>query len=103
MYDLGLLHVTLKDSIDVKFVKDNSDLFNVEFKDLPEEDKIVISGNDLYECGKWLEKQKYGSYVCQNCGKEFPYKGLGKGEKRRKYCDACTKTLHKEYMRNQRL
>lgn len=94
LYDLGLLHVTLKDSIDVKFVKDNSDLFNVEFKDLPEEEKIVISGNDLYECGKWLEKQKYGSYVCQNCGKEVPYKGLGKGEKSRKYCEDCSKKVN---------
>lgn len=93
MYDLGIIHITLKDSIDVKFVKDNSDIFNIEFNELPEDQQIKISGQDLYECGKWLEKQKFGSYVCENCEKEFPYKGNGKGKHNRKYCDKCAKEI----------
>lgn len=33
---------------------------------------------DLYNCGLWLEKYKYGTFKCKECGKDFPlnYKPL---------------------------
>ena len=91
LYDLGLLYINNSQGIDVVFMRDNPDIFNEEIAD---DNRIVISGEDLYNCGCWLEKQKFGSYVCQNCGREFPFKGKGNGEKKRKYCDECFKLLY---------
>lgn len=91
LYDLGLLYVNGSQGIDVIFVRDNHDVFG---KEITKDNKIVIAGEDLYNCGLWLEKKKYGSYICQNCGKEFSFKGKGRGEKSRKYCDDCLKQLY---------
>lgn len=75
-----------------QFMEDSPEIFK---KDIPLEDKIIIKGIDLYKCGDWLAKQKFGFFTCQNCGKEFPFKGKGKGEKKRKYCDDCYKLLYR--------
>ena len=91
LYDLGLLYINGNQGIDVVFIRDNHDIFD---KEITKNNKIVISGEDLYNCGLWLEKKKYGSYICQNCGREFPFKGKGRGEKSRKYCDDCFQELY---------
>lgn len=83
--DLGLLYINSERGVDVVFLKE----FEVFKTPVTDENRVELSGEDLYKCGIWLEKQKFGSYVCQNCGREFPFKGLGKGEKRRKYCPEC--------------
>ena len=52
---------------------------NLEVDDTQDadENRVIITGSqndidgDLINCGEWLERQKYGTFTCQNCGKEF--------------------------------
>lgn len=90
LYDLGFIYINLNRGIDAKFIKDNPEVFDIP---ITEENKIVLTGYDMYKCGDWLAKQKFGSFVCANCGKEVPYKGTGRGQKNQKYCDDCHKLL----------
>ena len=89
--DLGLLYINGEQGIDPVFMVNYPEFFNVE---ITEKNRVILSGDDMYNCGLWLEKQKFGSFVCQNCGREFPFKGKGKGEKTRKYCEECSKLLY---------
>ena len=54
---------------------------------------MVLKGEDLYKCGYWLEKQKMGSFICQNCGKEFAHYSKSKQEMGRKYCKKCSEIV----------
>ena len=73
LFDLGYININHALGIDAIFM--NNDVFKIPVTD---ENRIVLSGEDLYNCGYWLEKQKYGYYVCQNCGKEVLKKNKGK-------------------------
>ena len=85
LYDLGYIFINSYRNIDIKFRE--FDVFKIPITD---ENRIVISGKDLYKCGYWLEKQKMGSFICQRCGKEFAYKTKNKN---RKYCDDCSNII----------
>ena len=98
LYDLGFIYINLNRGIDAKFIKDNPEVFNVP---ITEENKVVLTGYDMYKCGDWLAKQKFGSFVCANCGKEAPYKGTGRGQKNQKYCNDCHKLLFGKKSPNQ--
>lgn len=87
-YDLGYIYINSYRNIDLKFM--NNEVFSIPITD---KNRIIISGEDLYNCGYWLEKQKMGSFICQKCGKEFAYYSNSKNEKRRKYCKECAEII----------
>lgn len=105
LHDLGLIYVNFSQGIDCRFIKENEALARgcgdwiEEF--WPEEkldrqhcgEQFILSGIDLYEPGYWLTKQKFGSFVCQRCGKEFAHYNDTKQEKKRKYCKECAKEI----------
>lgn len=97
LYDLGFIDVNYALGIDAKFIKDY-DVFNIPVTD---ENRVRIETGEppegeLYNCGYWLEKQKMGSFVCQNCGKTFAnYKKNPKGGRPRKYCKECSEKIKK--------
>ena len=108
LHDLGLIYVNFSQGIDCRFIKENKALaigcgdwieqfFHEEKLD---RDKLrecfVLKGIDLYEPGYWLTKQKFGSFVCQRCGKEFAHYNDTKQEKKRKYCKECAQAIHNE-------
>lgn len=85
LYDLGLIYINHAIGVVTTFME------SWEFKvPVTDENRVVISGDDLYNCGHWLEKQKYGFYVCQRCGKEFAYPPKRKPAPERKYCPECS-------------
>ena len=84
LYDLGYIFINSYRNIDIKFRE--FDIFKIPITD---ENRIIISGEDLYKCGYWLEKKKMGSFICQRCGKEFAHYSNNKNEKQRKYCKEC--------------
>lgn len=86
LYDLGYIYVNFALGIDATFIKDN-DVFRTPITD---KNKVVLKGEDLYKCGYWLEKQKMGSFTCQNCGKEFAHYSKSAREMGRKYCKECS-------------
>ena len=88
LFDLGYININHALGIDAIFM--NNDVFKIPVTD---ENRIVLSGEDLYNCGYWLEKQKYGYYVCQNCGKEVLKKNRPKGGRPNKYCPDCMKKI----------
>lgn len=90
LHDLGFIYVNFALGIDITFSRD----FLVFNTIITKDNMVMLKGDDLYHPGYFLEKQKMGCFVCQNCGKEIAYKGKGKGEKSRKYCDNCSKELH---------
>ncbi len=57
-----------------------------------------MGGDDLYNCGYWLKKQRNGYFICQHCGKEiaFDKKPNGKGGRPPKYCKECEIMLYNE-------
>jgi len=59
LYDLGYININYALGIDVKFIE--NEIFNTEITD---KNRVIISGEDLYKCGYWLEKQKMGSFIC---------------------------------------
>ena len=96
LYDLGFINVNYALGIDASFIK-KYDVFNTPITD---KNRIIIKGSqeegegDLFNCGYWLEKQKMGSFVCQNCGKEFAnYRQYKKGGTPRKYCKECAELI----------
>ena len=95
LYDLGFINVNFALGVEAKFMLEN-EIFKIPVTD---ENRVIIEGSqndvdgDLINCGLWLEKQKYGSFVCQNCGKEIIYKKAKKGRPK-KYCDDCFEKLY---------
>jgi hypothetical protein len=103
LYDLGLININYGLGIDVKFMRDY-EVFKIPVTD---KNKVIIKGKDLYNCGYWLEKQKNGSFICENCGNEFAYSGKLKKHKTgrpRKYCLECQEIMvekqkHEAYLK----
>ena len=95
LYDLGFINVNYALGIDASFIK-KYDVFNTPITD---KNRIIIKGSqdegegDLFNCGYWLEKQKMGSFVCQNCGKEFAHYTHSFKEQSRKYCKECANII----------
>lgn len=87
-YDLGYIYINSYRNIDLKFM--DLEVFSIP---ITEKNKIIISGEDLYNCGYWLEKQKMGSFICQKCKKEIAYYSNSKNEKKRKYCKECAEII----------
>ena len=95
LHDLGFIYINFAQGIDCMFIRMNPEVFKKE-----SEEEIVISGIDLYNPGYWLQKQKYGSFVCQNCGNEFAHYNDTKQEKNRKYCKECADLLKNHKVEN---
>lgn len=88
LYDLGFIYINHALGIEATFMQ--GEVFQTPITD---ENRVVISGEDLYFCGYWLEKQKFGSFICEHCGKETAYKSNKPGAKKRKYCESCSALL----------
>lgn len=98
LYDLGFIDVNHGLGIIPKFKLEN-EIFSGNFKKNLDNHKnydiITISGEDLYNNGYWLLKQRNGSFICKNCGKEFAnYTLKNKGGKPRKYCRECAEEIN---------
>lgn len=93
LFDLGFIYINFAQGIDVKFI-DSNEVFKIPITD---KNRAVLKGEDLYKCGYWLEKQRNGSFICENCGKEFANSSavITKGRKR-KYCKKCAKTVEND-------
>ena len=87
--DLGFLKTTEKNVDVILELFDKFDVFNI---DVTDKNRIRLEGEDLYNCGYWLAKQKYGTFICENCGKEFVKKKISKNNIL-KYCSKCAKEL----------
>lgn len=90
LYDLGLININYAIGIDAKFIEDY-DVFKTPITD---KNRVRIYSDDppdgeLYHPGYWLEKQKMGTFVCEECGGEFAHYNKGKNECKRKYCKEC--------------
>ena len=92
LYDLGFLYINNQQGIDTIFIKKNKEIFNITDQD----ELIEITGDDLYNCGYWLKKQKFGYFNCKSCGKEVAYDGNKKGDHNKKYCNECAKKIKSE-------
>lgn len=97
LFDLGFIDVNHGLGI-IPLFKLNEKIFQ-ENSEKPidkseKSDIIVLSGEDLYQCGYWLLKQRNRSFICQNCGKEFAYYSSTKQEKKRKYCKECASLVN---------
>ena len=92
LYDLGFIDINHGLGIIPVFM-DKYDVFQIPVTD---DNKVEIKDEDLKYCGYWLLKQKMGSFVCQNCGREFAHYSLKdkntKGRPR-KYCKDCSEKL----------
>lgn len=88
--DLGFVKTTDKNVDTLAVFFENEPVFKTKLTD---ENRVTLSEEDLYNCGLWLEKQKYGSFVCDCCGNEFAYYSNKPNEKKRKYCKACAKKI----------
>lgn len=92
LFDLGFIDVNHGLGI-IPLFKLNEKIFQKKLQksiDIEKENDIIaISGEDLYQCGYWLLKQRNGSFICKNCGKEFAHYNLTSQEKKRKYCKEC--------------
>lgn len=96
LYDLGDVGITsnrvkkngtiAERKLIAKFIENNK----IFLTPITNKNKIVIDGDDLYNCGYWLEKQKFGTFICQHCGKEFAHYSNSKNESKRKYCKRCS-------------
>jgi len=90
LFDLGFIGINYALGIETSFM-DNYDVFKIP---VTKDNAVFIptgepESGDLYHPGYWLEKQKMGSFVCQNCGKEFAYSSIGKNAHKQKYCKEC--------------
>lgn len=91
LYDLKLINITNKGKI-IPIFMENYDVFKTPITD---KNRVRITcgspgEGDLYRIGYWLKKQKYGSFVCKGCGKEFAYDSLReKGGRPREFCKEC--------------
>lgn len=104
LFDLGLIDVNFSLGIHPKFLdydvfkipatKDNRVELSVGKQELSELrtsnfNTITRLDGDLYNPGLWLEKEKYGLFVCKECGKVTPHYGDGKNEYKRVFCKEC--------------
>lgn len=89
LFDLGFIDVNHGLGIIPVFM-DKYDVFQIPVTD---ENKVEIKDEDLKYCGYWLLKQKMGSFVCENCGKEFANYSLKDKGRPRKYCKDCGELL----------
>lgn len=89
LYDLGFIDINHAIGIITTFM-DKYPVFNIPITD---DNRIIITGEDMYNCGYWLEKQKMGSFICQKCGREFAHYTKSNKEMGRKYCKECAKEL----------
>ena len=90
LFDLGFIDVNHGLGIIPVFM-DKYDVFQIPATD---ENKVEIKDEDLKYCGYWLLKQKMGSFVCQNCKREFAnYSLKDKGGRPRQYCKECMNLL----------
>ena len=94
--DLGFIRTTDKNvDLLLDFIE-KEPVFSIP---VTKDNEIKLEGLDLYDCGKWLEKQKYGSFTCQYCGEEIVHYSNKPNEKRRKYCKKCAKILKSHNLR----
>ena len=97
LFDLGFIDINHAIGIITLFM-DKYDVFKIP---ITEENKIIISEDELHECGDWLLMQKNGYFVCQNCGKKVPnYTIKEKGGRPRKYCKECAEKINFEMNSN---
>lgn len=94
LFDLGYIGVNFSLGIDAKFIREN-EVFNTP---ITESNRVILFSTfpgegDLYNPGIWIEKQKYGSFVCENCGKEFVNYNKNKKGRPRKYCKECSNLI----------
>lgn len=89
--DLGLIEVNRASGIKAIFME-----LPVFKTPITNENRILLGGEDLYNCGYWLKKQRNGYFICQHCGKEIANDKKGKnpkGRRPRKYCKDCSKKI----------
>lgn len=92
MSDLGFIEVNRASGIKAVFM--DLPVFQIPVTD---KNRILLGGDDLYNCGYWLKKQRNGYFICQNCGKEIANdKKPNSKEKGRpvKYCKECEKAIN---------
>lgn len=89
MSDLGFIEVNRASGIKAVFME--LPVFQIPVTD---KNRILLGGDDLYNCGYWLKKQRNGYFICQNCGKEIAFdKKNGKDNYKMKYCSECAELL----------
>ena len=93
MSDLGFIEVNRASGIKAVFM--DLPVFQIPVTD---KNRILLGGDDLYNCGYWLKKQRNGYFICQNCGKEVANdkKPNGKGGRPPKYCKECELNIRNE-------
>ena len=93
---LGYLKMTEKNaSYECKFLDTSS--FNIVDKDIE-----ILNGKYLQNFGDFINdyminksnKNKYGTFKCQRCGKEFGHYNNSSKEKTRKYCRECSDIVY---------
>lgn len=88
--DLGFIRTTDKNvDLLLDFIEKES-VFSIP---VTKENEIKLEGLDLYDCGKWLEKQKYSWFICEHCGKEIIVKNKSKKGRPNHYCKKCAEEL----------
>lgn len=90
--DLGFLKTTEKNVDVILELFDKFDVFNIEVTD---KNRIRLEGEDLYNCGLWLKKQRFDWFVCEECGNIVFETKSHLGPKRR-YCKKCALKLKNE-------
>lgn len=91
LYDMGYIHINFALGVEVKFVDNFPSVFKVT---IPDEEEVILQGEDLENCGYWLTKYRNGSAICSNCGKEYALKGKSNSlGRKRKYCYECAKKI----------
>ena len=92
MSDLGFIEVNRASGIKAVFM--DLPVFQIPVTD---KNRILLGGDDLYNCGYWLKKQRNGYFICQNCGKEIAFdKPNIKNKTIKKYCNECAELLKNE-------
>ena len=92
--DLGFLKTTEKNVDVILELFDKFDVFNIEVTD---KNRIRLEGEDLYNCGHWLRKQKYDWFVCEECGAIAFEKRKELGGRPRRYCKKCALKLKNHF------
>lgn len=92
--DLGFLKTTEK-NVDVilEFLA-KYEVFNTEITD---KNRVRLSGEDLYNCGLWLKKQKYDWFICEICGTIVFEKEKSMRGRPRRYCKKCALKLKNHF------
>lgn len=90
MSDLGFIEVNRASGIKAVFM--DLPVFQIPVTD---KNRILLGGDDLYNCGYWLKKQRNGYFICQNCGREIANdKKTDKNGRPPKYCKDCAEILN---------